>query len=157
MSEPNYKHEQIQAIKKRLNDARGELTIYKLTEDIKEKTEFTNTHYNTVQSTLNHASTFVIESIFLRSKQDRLRRHRRLLLFQQKRPPAAWRHRASPISQHKRQKAGADGYSSPITGEFCSNYPGFSRCGFQAARFTRVLMSFFCIRSVLPPLASRYD
>ncbi len=56
MSEPNYKHEQIQAIKKRLNDARGGLTIYKLTEDIKEKTEFTNTHYNTVQSTLNHAS-----------------------------------------------------------------------------------------------------
>lgn len=52
MSEPNFKHEQIQAIKKRLNAEKGKhgMTTYKLAEALKEKTGFTDINYNTVQS-----------------------------------------------------------------------------------------------------------
>ena len=55
MSEPNFKHEQIQAIKKRLNAEKGKhgMTTYKLAEALKEKTGFTDINYNTVQSALS--------------------------------------------------------------------------------------------------------
>ena len=59
MSEPNFKHEQIQAIKKRLNaekDKHGMKTTYKLAEALKEKTGFTDINYNTVKSALSFST-----------------------------------------------------------------------------------------------------
>ena len=55
MDETNFKHEQIQAIKKRLNLAftKSGLTLYKLAEALNNKTEFTDIHYNTLQSALD--------------------------------------------------------------------------------------------------------
>ena len=58
MSEPNFKHEQIQAIKKRLNaekDKHGMKTTYKLAEALKDKTGFTDINYNTVHSALDYS------------------------------------------------------------------------------------------------------
>ena len=55
MSEPSFKHDQIQAIKKRLDDERVKhgLTTYKLAEALKKETGFTDINYNTVQSALS--------------------------------------------------------------------------------------------------------
>ena len=55
MSEPSFKHEQIQAIKKRLDDERVKrgMTTYKLAEALKKETGFSDINYNTVQSALS--------------------------------------------------------------------------------------------------------
>lgn len=55
MDKTDFKHTQIQAIKLRLNNAREKsgMTIYKLSEALKDKTEFSNIHFNTVQSALD--------------------------------------------------------------------------------------------------------
>ena len=59
MSEPNLKHDQIEAIKLRLNaekDKHGMKTTYKLAEALKEKTGFTDINYNTVKSALSFST-----------------------------------------------------------------------------------------------------
>ena len=57
MSEPSLKHDQIQEIKKRLNNEwkKRDMTMYKLAEALKDKTGFTDINYNTVHSALDYS------------------------------------------------------------------------------------------------------